>query len=456
MSNETLAPCKPACGDPSVLREGWVIPLLGAILVLVIMNTMMFNLALPVVTRQFELSPVAASWIVTGYSIVFAISSITYSRLSDRVPIRILLAIGLLCLGGASVLGFFSHIFILLLCARIVQAAGAGSVLSLAIVLISRYVPLSRRGKAMALISSAASLGLGLGPVIGGAITQYWGWHDLFLVTCCCLLLLPAVFRLLPDEPFGKGAFDWPGAVLIGAGSTGLLLFLTNRSYWALAAGIVGLFLFGLRIRRAKDPFIQPALFRNRRYLLLSTLGVIAYVNNFALLFLLPQLLAHLYGLTPGQSGLVVFPGAFVSMLLSNQIGKIIDRFGNRHLLRLAPWPLAASGVLFALYAERSYYAVMFIYMLMIVGFSALNASVSNELSQVLPEENVGAGMGLFQLTQFFGGAFIAAVSGSILAARERLPLSSTYELLFWALAGIGLLSVICSWLYRKSGRVRA
>lgn len=178
-------------------RDGLVIPLLGLTVIIVIMNTMMFNLALPQVTAQFMLSPSAASWIITGYSIIFAISSITYSRLSDFVPIRLLLTIGLIAMGGASVLGYFSHHYVLLLVARLIQACGAGSVLSLTIVLITRFIPLARRGKSMALITSAASLGLGLGPVIGGAITQYLGWNDLFIVTGISLLLIPVFYRLL-------------------------------------------------------------------------------------------------------------------------------------------------------------------------------------------------------------------------------------------------------------------
>ncbi|MCE9600319.1 MAG: MFS transporter, partial [Spirochaetia bacterium] len=68
---------------PELKNEGLTVLLLGTALVLVIMNTMMFNLALPAVSQAFHLLPTATSWIVTGYSIVFAIASITYSRLSD-------------------------------------------------------------------------------------------------------------------------------------------------------------------------------------------------------------------------------------------------------------------------------------------------------------------------------------------------------------------------------------
>lgn len=436
--------------EPAAFRDRLVIPLLGLTVIIVIMNTMMFNLALPQVTSEFQLSSSAASWIITGYSIVFAISSITYSRLSDFVPIRLLLTIGLFAMGGASVLGFFSHHYILLLCARLIQASGAGSVLSLTIVLITRFIPLTRRGKSMALITSAASLGLGLGPVVGGAITQYLGWNDLFIVTGISLLLIPVFYRLLPQEPTHKGTFDVAGGILVGIGSTGVLLFLTNHLWIALIAGITSLILFWIRINRAVNPFVQPTLFKNKKYMRLITLGIVSYINNFATLFLLPQVLIHLFQLTPGQSGLVIFPGALVAMLASNRIGKIIDQYGNTMLLRLTPWPLLLAACLFALFAGQSVYVVMAVYILMSVGFSALNASVSNELSRILPSEHVGAGMGLFQLSQFISGAFSVAISGIVLTAQSSLPLADAFSNLFWGMVVITLIAMGASWLYRK------
>jgi DHA2 family metal-tetracycline-proton antiporter-like MFS transporter len=439
--------------DRPAFRDGIVIPLLGLTVIIVIMNTMMFNLALPQVTAEFMLSSSAASWIITGYSIIFAISSITYSRLSDFVPIRLLLTIGLIAMGGASVLGFFSHHYMLLLVARLIQASGAGSVLSLTIVLITRFIPLARRGKSMALITSAASLGLGLGPVVGGAITQYLGWNELFIVTGISLLLIPVFYRLLPDEASNKGSFDVLGAALVGIGSTGVLLYITNHFWIALIGGITALVLFWIRINRASNPFVQPSLFRNKRYIRLITLGIVSYINNFATLFLLPQVLIHLFELTPGQAGLIIFPGALVAMLASNRIGKIIDRRGNSLLLRITPWPLLIAAISFALFADRSIYMIMAIYILMSVGFSALNSSVSNELSRILPGEHVGAGMGLFQLSQFISGAFSVAISGIVLTAQSSLPLGRAFSNIFWGMAVIAGFAIIASWLYYASSR---
>ncbi|NOU94286.1 MFS transporter [Paenibacillus sp. LMG 31456] len=436
--------------EPITLREGRVAILLGISIVLVIMNTMMFNLALPEVSRAFSMSASSASWVVTGYSIVFAISSITYSRLSDFVPIRRLFIIGILSLGIAAIAGFFSNSFIPLLIARILQASGAGSIPALSLVLITRYVPLERRGKAMATVMSAASLGLGLGPVVGGAIVEYLGWHFLFAVTAVTLLLVPFYTSLIPKETPAKGSFDALGALLAGIGTTGILLFLTNQYWIALAAGILTLILFAIRIHRAADPFVQPALFRNRPYLMLGSVGIAAYLCSFATLFLMPQILVHQYNLSASVSGLIIFPGSLLAMFVSGQVGRTIDRYGNGSIIRYIPLLVLASVTLFALFAGTSYIAILFIYMLLSVGFTFLTSSISNEMSRILPRAQIGSGLGLFQLLQFFSGAFGVAATASALVWQQKLPLSEAYANIYWGLSIIVMASIGCSHIYLR------
>jgi DHA2 family metal-tetracycline-proton antiporter-like MFS transporter len=441
---------------PAALNERIVTIILGFTIVLVVMNTMMFNLALPKVAAQFFLSPSTASWIVTGYSIVFAISSITYSRLSDFVPLRSLFTTALLSLGIGSVIGLFSDNFGILLGARLIQASGAGAIPSLGIVLFTRYIPLSRRGRAMSAILSAASLGLGLGPVAGGSIVQYLGWHFLFVITGITMLLIPVFLLLLPREKATSGTFDFIGALLLGIGTTGLLLFLTSKSLIALLAGLLALILFALRIRSAANPFVLPALFRDKPYMALGAIGIGAYMVSFAFLFIAPQLLARVYSLSPGASGLVLFPGALLAMLVSNRVGRIIDRYGNAALLRFVPWVLLVSVVLLALTAIHSYYAVAVVYMLTSVSFTAISSAVSNELSRLLPMERIGSGMGLFQLMQFFSGAFGVALSGTALVWQKALPPVRAFDNLLWGMCVISLLAIASALVYRRYTRKRA
>ncbi|MDI4643334.1 MFS transporter [Cohnella hashimotonis] len=424
--------------------------ILGLAMVLVIMNTMMFNLALPDVTHDFALSPSSASWIVTGYSIVFAISSITYSRLSDYVPIRRLVVISLLLFGLAAIIGLFANSFLMLLIVRIVQATGAGAIPSLSLVLISRYVPIERRGAAMAIIMSAASLGLGLGPVVGGAVVQYLGWHLLFAVSALTLILVPVLAIVLPSERKGAGSLDLPGALLAAVSTTGLLLFLTNHQWYMLAGGALALILFAARIRTARFPFVLPALFANRRYLLLGAVGVAAYLSSFATLFLLPQILVHLHGLSAIESGLVIFPGSLLALLMSRKVGGLIDRSGNAAIIRYIPVLILLSVVLFALLSGTSYVSILLIYMLLSLGFTFMTSSISNEMSRLLPASQIGSGMGLFQLLQFVSGAFGVALSASAIDWQKRLPLREAYSNIYWGLAVVVLLSIGCAYLYLR------
>ncbi|MCK9911277.1 MFS transporter, partial [Microbacteriaceae bacterium K1510] len=102
-----------------------------------------------------------------------------------------LVMIGALLMGVSSIVGYFSHQFILLMLARIAQSLGAAVFPGVGLVLFSRYIPVVRRGRAMSAIASSGALGFGMGPVVGGALTQYLGWNVLFVVTGMILILLP-------------------------------------------------------------------------------------------------------------------------------------------------------------------------------------------------------------------------------------------------------------------------
>jgi DHA2 family metal-tetracycline-proton antiporter-like MFS transporter len=215
-------------------------------------------------------------------------------------------------------------------------------------------------------------------------------------------------------------------------------------------AGLAALGLFVIRIQRIAESFVQPALFRNRTYLTLGAVGITAYLCSFATLFLMPQILVHRFGLSAIASGLVIFPGSLLAMLVSRRVGKIIDRYGNGSIIRYIPLLVLVSVVLFALFVSTSYIAILLIYMLMSVGFTFLTSSISNEMSRILPKSQIGSGLGLFQLLQFFSGAFGVAMTASALVWQKNFPLSTAYSNIYWGLAIIVLLSIGCSHLYSR------
>lgn len=418
---------------------------------LVVMNTTMFNVALPSVLIDLSLTSSTASWIVSGYSIVFAISTLSFSRLSDYIPISRLLLVGLSILGVASVIGFFSNTFYLLLATRILQAAGAGAVPGLAMVLAGRYIPIVRRGKAMAFIASAASLGFGLGPVLGGAITQYLGWNYLFAVTGIVVLFIPFFQRLLPKEEVKKVKFDTIGGMLTALSVTGILLFLSTFSYVILISSIILLVFMWRHIHKINMPFIQPNLLKDRQYIKLLFIGFTAFITHFSTLFLMPLILTVVFEKDPAEVGMIIFPGAILSAIAAQFIGRFIDRFGNAPLIIFGQMLLLIAALLFAFLSTFTPYYILLTYMFMSTGFSALTSSIANEVSRILPKDEIGSGMGMAQLIQFFGGAFGVTLTGLLITIQKELSPDVMYRNIFGGLAFLIIGGILTFQFYSRS-----
>ena len=421
---------------------------------LVVMNTTMFNVALPTVLSELSLNSATASWIVSSYSIVFAISTLTFSRLSDFIPISKLLLIGITILGVASIVGFFSSDFYLLLLARILQAAGAGAVPGLAMVLVRRYIPISRRGKAMAFIISASSLAFGLGPVIGGIITQYLGWQYLFGITCIVVLFIPFFRKLLPNEDEKKGHFDLWGAILTGISVTGLLLFLSTFSLIILFCTLFCSIILWRYLHRIEAPFIQPRLLRDRQFLKLLFIGFTAFITNFSTLFLMPIILTVIFNKNPAEVGIIIFPGAILGALAAQFIGRLIDRFGNAPLIILGQLFLTIGTIMFAFLSTISPFFILITYIFISIGFSTLNSSISNEVTRILPIVEMGTGLGMTQLVQFIGGAFGVTLCGLLLTIQKGYLPEIVYRNIFISISCLIVCTIFIYYFYYRRVRL--
>ena len=417
---------------------------------LVVMNTTMFNVALPTVLSELSINSSMASWIVSGYSIAFAISTLAFSRLSDFIPISKLLLIGIAILGVSSILGFFASHFYLLLAARILQAAGAGAVPGLVVVLIRRYVPITRRGKAMSFITSAVSLAFGLGPVVGGAITQYLGWKYLFGITGLVVLFIPFFRKWLPKEKVKRGHFDLLGAVLTALSVTGLLLFFSTFSYIILISTLVLSFILWKYLHKMEAPFIQPELLKNRQFLKLLFIGFTTFLTNFSTLFLLPIILTVVFKKEPAEVGLIIFPGAILGAIASQFIGRLIDRIGSVSLIITGQLLLFSGTIMLGLFSTVSPLSLLTIYIVFSIGFSTINSSISNEVTRILSIVEIGAGAGMTQLVQFFGGAFGVTLAGLMLTFQKGLLLELVYRNIFLSISFLIFCAMIMFYFYYR------
>jgi len=435
-------------------------------LVLSVMNVSMFNVVLPTISREFQLTSSEVSWMVTAYMIVYAIGSVTYGKLADKYRLKDLLTFGLLFFAIGSAVGMFATEYWMVIVGRVLQSLGASVIPATAMIVPVRYFSPEKRGRALGTTASGLALGTAIGPIISGFVSSVFSWRMLFLISLLSLLTLPFYRKYLDDRKGEAGRTDLIGGGLLAATVATLLLAVTNGSWLLAGTGLVLFILFVFRIQRAADPFVQPQLFQNKAYSYGVGIAFIATGLSFGIPFITPQMLANLHHLSPAMIGFIMFPGAIASSLLGRTGGRLADERGNTFLLYLASTlQLLCFGCL-SLFAGMSPYLVMATLIMGNLGQTFMQIAMSNTISRTLTRQQTGIGMGLFSMLNFISGATATALIGRVLdhgpPALQFSPLSMPREAVVYSntYLFLGVLVVLVLFLYylrriRTEGRAK-
>ncbi len=418
MDNRMAASIPSVSNDRSQPGRG-IIYLLGCLLLFSVMNVTVFNVALPEISRDLDISSSLAGWVSTGYAMVYAIGSLLYGKLADIFPLKRLMTIGIIIFAAGSILGFLSQGYVWLLVGRLVQSAGASSIPALAMMIPARYFAPEKRGAVLGLIASFIALSSGVGPIIGGVVAGGLHWKYLFLLSLGTLIVLPFLRRALPVETRRPGQIDIAGAVLL-AGAVALLMltitsfgsaiaFLYGASFIALLGGFI------VRSRRSQEPFISLSFFTKGsfRYAILAMF--LSSVAGFSMMLVIPLMLKASFGLGSDQIGLVLFPAAIAAALMGRVGGRWTDRFGSIPILLMAALLMIFGFVLLAGLSWAGAWVVALGLILPNIGIVFIQSSMSKLVSLLLPSTQLGAGMGVFSMTNFLSGAIGGALATTAL-----------------------------------------
>ncbi|MFM1652868.1 MFS transporter [Brevibacillus sp. B_LB10_24] len=387
-----------------------LIRILAFTTVISVMSATIFNIVLPEISAEFQLSLAQVSWVSAIYMLIYAIGSVTYGKLADTFKLKNLLTFGLIILAAGSLIGLAAQTFWMVLAGRILQAVGASVIPATAMLIPIRYFPPERRGRALGISATGLALGSALGPIISAFVASLLHWRWLFCIPLLMLFTLPFYRKYLNDEHGKPGRIDWIGGGLLAGAVAMLLLSVTNGTWILAAAGLILFVLFAVRINAAAEPFVQPRLFRNRHYTLGLLIAFLAGGIGYALPFLSPQMLAYVNQLPAGMVGFAMVPAAVTSALLSRKGGKLADEKGNPFLFYTASVLLFICFVLLSSFAGI---APVFIAVFLIfgnVGQTFLQIALSNTISRTLPREQAGVGMGLLSLLNFIAAAISAGM----------------------------------------------
>lgn len=308
---------------------------------LALLNQTVMSPALPVIMADFAIDASTAQWIMSIYPLVSGIMVPVSAFLIDRFTTRQLFFAATGAFAAGTALCAAAPTFFLLICGRVLQAAASGVLLPLVSVVPMLVFPVEKRGTAMGMAGIVMSAGPAIGPVVGGAIIDAYGWRACLgcIVPLALASLACAVF-LLDNVGEGKRPhLDVPSIALSTVAFGGMLYGFSSASSmgWTspvvlgcIIAGVACLVLFARRQLRLEDPLLDLRCLKSSDFAVAAI--VVTLINAACLVTntILPILLQTAMGATALQTGMAMLPAAAVGILISPISGVVFDKFGPR------------------------------------------------------------------------------------------------------------------------------
>ncbi|CAN5206981.1 N/A [soil metagenome] len=451
------------------------------------------------IARSFRADFADIEWVISAYTLTFASLLLPAGAIADRYGRKRALQIGLVTFTFASFVCGAAPSVAILNGARALQGVGAALLSSSALAMLAHEFHGAARARAFAFWGSVVGVGMTLGPVAGGFITQHFGWEWSFYINIPVgVVMIPLVARVVTDSRDPKaGRLDIPGFLTFSSSLflTTLALISANREGWGsrvilgeLAAALVLFAVFVAAELKQTRPMLDLRFFRNPTYIGASIASVAYAASLLTMLTYLPMYFQSGLGFDAQTAGLLMLPLAIPLFVVPRiAVAHLAHRFSGRALLT-AGLAFVGAGVLWmAFVALRfDYGAVVGGMVIAGIGAGILNGEIAKVGMTVIPPERAGMAGGMAATQRFSGVVIGFAALGALLYerisatvaaypdtpiadrtvfAREiaagHMPAASqhalydialrsfgaAYQAIFLAAAGLAALAALTSWL---------
>lgn len=320
------------------------------------------NIALPTISEAFDVSTSAVSWVATIYLLVMAGLVLIVGKISDIIGFkRIFLSGFVIFTIGSFCCGFLPELldsFASLIGSRAFQGIGGAMITAIAPAMVTAFIPMEKKGKAMGIIMTIAALGTAIGPTMGGLLTQYMSWHWIFFINVPVgIIALIIGLKVIPGGATGSirnlSGFDRSGAALIFIGLATLLFAVSEGQElgWTslpilitMGIAVVSLGSFVVNELRAKEPLLELRLFTKRNFLFTNLTMALVFLSFAGINYLLPFYLQYVQGYDTSTAGLILTALSVAMMIAGILAGALYNKTGGR------PLCIAAAAVLVAGY----------------------------------------------------------------------------------------------------------
>jgi len=316
-----------------------VLAVLCISLVVVVVGNVSLNIALPRISTDLHASFTSLQWMVDAYSLLFAGLLLFAGAVGDRLGRKGALQGGMLVFGLASLGASFASQAWEVIAARAVMGIAAAFVMPGTLSILAVVFPPRERPRAIAIWAGVAGASVAIGLVWSGVLLEHFWWGSVFLtnVPITAVALGLGVFVLPGSSDPTQTRIDRIGALLSVAALASLLYALiqgpvTSWTSWSIlggfAASAVLLVLFVRWESRVRDPMLDLAFFRDRRFSVgcISIAG--AFLCLFGVYFLLTQYLQEVRGYAPLEAGLYALPAGVTQLVVAPLSARAVERLG--------------------------------------------------------------------------------------------------------------------------------
>jgi EmrB/QacA subfamily drug resistance transporter len=423
-------------GAPTTKRTSqelrkFAIPLICIAQLMATLDVTIVNLALPAIQHDLDLSNAGLAWVIDAYTLAYAGLLLVGGRTGDLIGHRRTLMIGIALFTGASLAAGFASDPTTLLTARAGQGLGAALATPTTLSLITTLCPPGpARTKAMVAYGAMAGLGITLGLVLGGVLTELASWRWVFLVNVPIgLLLLFGAPRVLPESRGSRRRLDPAGAVMGTLTLTSLVFGVIRagthgwgdaQSTTALVTSVAFLFVFIQIERHVAEPTLPLHLLRDKTRLGAYIVAGLLFACLYPSFFLLSRTLQDVQRQGPVEAGLRFLPIGIGVLVFAIVTRRLMTSVGSRPLVLLGTGATAIAASLLLLLERDSTYITLLFPCLVGLGAGVGTTFVANSaLAMVgVDERDAGIGSGLLSTFQAVGGtigiAALAAVAASV------------------------------------------
>jgi EmrB/QacA subfamily drug resistance transporter len=389
------------------------------------------SVSLPAIARSLNASFAGIEWVITAYMLSFAALLMPAGALADRFGRKKLLIVGLSVFTLASFLCGSAPSLPVLIAARALQGAGAAMQLSAALATLSHAFQGEARARAFSFWGAVVGIGIACGPVVGGLITQAFGWEWAFYVNLPIGVALIALIVRVIESSRDPHALhlDLPGVTCFGGALflTTLALIEGNHRGWTdrwilgeLAAALVLFVLFVFVEKRQARPMLDLSYFRKPTYLGANLAQLSFSAGMLTMLTFVPIFLQSGLGHGSATAGLMMLPMVVPLFIVPRIVSRhLAHRLSGRALLTLGLFLVCIGLFWFAAVVRGLAYGPMTLGMLIIgIGAGLLNGETTKVSMTVIPKERSGMASGVSGTVRFTGLVVGIAALGVVLYGR--------------------------------------